>query len=552
MIDPKRFGADESGTVSYFGMLLMVAAALLSGLGMEVMRIERQRLALQAEVDDCVLVAATQRQSLTPQVAFTDCMDNAGLADPASQFTLDPLTGRISATSGKTVDTVFMDSLGIDQVDLKATSGATEPILRVEIALVLESSAAMAGARMTAMKAAAQHFAKTLLESDETGNVQITLVPYGGQVNLGDTLARRFSVTDLPAADSGALPELVRCLDLPDSAYRSATPALIGLSLPATANADATSPTLSNGSYVTPTDTAPTTGATPVAEAMLCPATTTNQVRLPNFGADLSAVATAAGRVAFLQGLIGDLQPLGGSARHMALRWALALYDPSMVKSYKSFVKSGLMHSIANGVPLDFGNPAALKIVVLLGHGPATTDIQVLSSANGNFRSGTASSMSPIWRAADGNYSILHPVRPADVDYYVPHLHQWLPDPWTSGGTAATQLTWRQVWAALRMSYVAYQFYGRPGVISPQGALAPIRTTVPPSDTTRQFAEACAMARANKVVVYTIAYEAAAQDAAALANCATTPSRHYVATRDTLDAAMATVAGNIAKLRVRQ
>ena len=63
----------------------MVLAALLSGMGIEVMRAEQQRLSLQDGVDDCVLVAATQRQSLTPQAVFDSCMSKAGLAEVAYQ-----------------------------------------------------------------------------------------------------------------------------------------------------------------------------------------------------------------------------------------------------------------------------------------------------------------------------------------------------------------------------------------------------------------------------------------------------------------------------------
>jgi len=557
------FHSDERGSMTIMALVLLSAAALMGGLAVDVMRFENRRTAMQSALDLCVLNAASLRQTLDERTLFNDCVAKAGLTGTVTSLTVTKgySSKSISASAQETLPTMFLGTLGISTLNVTARSSAMERVGNVEVSLVLDVSGSMAGTRMTNLKTAAKDFVRTLLTDDVDGRVLITLVPYNGQVNLGDALVPKYTITNVPHNTSNS-PDVrtIRCVDLPSSAY-TGTAISRTSALPATTYVDTFSTTTQTSSFVSWTDSS---NATPSTGNMWCPPTASttsgNIVRLPSFTAagQQGTVDTPAKRVTALNNAIDALTAVGATSINAGMRWGLAFLDPSMNSIYREFIAETRMPSTMSNRPLPFNDPDVLKVVVLMSDGENFAEERV----NAGFRSGTvsqtvaaaASPLSPIWQGPDGNYSIFHSTVSNSNKWYVPHNNSWRSTVWlnSSNTGTATQLTWGQVWERFRMSYVAWQFYGRPGVMTFNNAMNMFRTQTATTAMDTQLQSVCSTARNMNVVVYTIAFEASTNGQTQLRNCATTTSRYYVASTTTISQVFASIAGNISKLKLTQ
>lgn len=549
--------------MTILALTLLSASALLGGLAVDVMRFENRRTLMQTALDLCVLNAASLRQTLNETTLFNDCVRKAGMTGTITKLTVTKgySSKSVSASAEEVLNTMFLGMLGMDTLKVTAVSSAMERVGNVEVSLVLDVSGSMAGSRMTNLKTAAKDFVKTLLTDDADGRVLITLVPYNGQVNLGDYLAQDYTVTNMPF-NSNNTPDVrnVRCVDLPASAY-AGTAISRTLSLPATTYVDSFSTTSQSG-YTSPTDSS---NAVVNAANLWCPPTASalsgNVVRLPGFTlpGQQSTVDSPSKRVNALNASIDSLTAIGATSINAGMRWGLAFLDPSMNSIYREFIAAGQMPASTQNRPLPFNDPDVLKVIVLMSDGENFAEERV----NANFRGGTPvqtaptaarSALSPIWVGTDGNYSIFHTGRSDATDHYVPHLNTWRATPWinSSNTGSATNLTWGQVWERVRMSWVAYQLYARPGMMTYANAMAMFRTQTPIADMNTQLQTVCSTARTNNVVVYTIAFEATTNGQTQLRNCATTTSRYYTASTTTISQVFASIAGNISKLKLTQ
>lgn len=550
--------------MTIFAMTMLTAAALLGGLAVDVMRFENRRTQIQTALDLCVLNAASLRQTLNETTLFNDCVRKAGMTGTITRLTVTKgySSKSVTATAEDTFNTFFMGALGFDTLKISSVASAMERVGNVEVSLVLDMSGSMAGSRITNLKIAAKSFVQTLLNDDVDGRVAITLVPYNGQVNLGDYLIRKFNVTNIPAnANNSPDVRNVRCVELPDSAYNG-TAISRTTALPAATYFDSIATTWQWGTFIGASDT---TYSTPLVRNLFCPPTASpvsgNVVRLPDFTlpGQQGTVDTPSKRIASLNASIDSMTAVGWTAINTGMRWGLAFLDPSMNSIYREFIAAGQMPSSAQNRPLAFNNPDALKVIVLMSDGENTVSDQI----NPGFRGGTPvqtaavadrSPLSPVWLGTDGNYSIFHSGRPDNADHWVPHLSTWRANPWVNASNSgtATNLTWGQVWERQRLSWVANQFYDRAGIMTYANAMNMFRSQPSVTTMNTQLQAVCDTARNNNVVVYTIAFEATTNGQTALRNCATTTSRYYVASTTTISQVFASIAGNISKLKLTQ
>ncbi len=91
-------------------------------------------------------------------------MEKAGLTDKLeSVVVLDGLSSRdLQATARAATDPFFLHIIGIEAFDAQAGSRAAQAITNVEIALVLDVSGSMLGAKITNLRTAASHFVAEL------------------------------------------------------------------------------------------------------------------------------------------------------------------------------------------------------------------------------------------------------------------------------------------------------------------------------------------------------------------------------------------------------
>ena len=393
--------------------------------------------------------------------------------------------------------TIFMPLVGVRELQLASSSAATEQVLDIEVVLVLDVSGSMVGAKIDALEAAALNFVDILKADDSDNRVSIGIVPFNGQVNLGPSLLARYNVQHPP------LRPQVACVDLPQSVYSAGGMVSRTNPLPATGYVDLYSaPSSMSFSYVSPSSN------TPRDTNVWCQDLTENQVLMPT------------GDVATLNTHIAGLTAIGATSINAGMRWGMSLVDPSARTLFDELRGAGLMGAETAGRPFDDGESNTMKVIVLMTDGEHFAEERL----NGAYRSG----QSPIYRAADGRYSIYHATQTATTKYWWPHSGEWRSTPYPTVA-GATRLDWRQVWDSLRMRYVAWQFYGRAfnstSVYNSQ--VDAFRQQTPTATMDAQLRTSCTEARSRNVVVFGVSFEAPAAGRQLIFDCSFSPSHFY-------------------------
>jgi len=525
----RRFHRDETGALIIFTLMLFVLMLMMGGVAIDVMRYENIRTQLQNTLDRCTLMAAGLDQSLDPQSVVEDCVAKAGLTSSLDSVNVvQGFNSREVTTKGMSpTNPFFLHLIGIDRFDAKGIAGAMQRISNVELSLVLDVSGSMAGAKIANLKSAASEFVDTVLQQDVEGRMSIALVPYNGQVNLGATLRAKYTTTDNPNVTD------VNCIDLPASVYNS-TAMSRSTAMPMTGYVDSYSTTWQNTGFVSTTDG----WAVPHALNRWCPPSAANIVRPPS------------NNITRLQANINGLSAIGATSINAGLKWGLTLLDPGSRGMMSELISQGAVASGFDGRPFDYTDPDALKIIVLMTDGSHFKEERL----NAGYRTGA----SVIYKSnGDGNYSIYHAGH-SGSKYWVPHRSAWQTTPWNSGAGYTNQ-TWQQVWAAQRVSYVAWQMYAR-ALGADSNAMATIytqtmnmfrsQTEVPTMDA--QLQQICSLAKAQNVIIYGIAFEAPAEGQAQISKCASSPSHYFNAQGLEISTAFRAIANNITQLKLTQ
>ena len=545
----RRFGRDEDGSMIIFTLFLLIMMLIVGGMAVDLMRFETNRSRLAATLDRAILAAADLDQTLSPEQVVRDYFQKAGLLDQLKSVTVvESVNSRtVSARASINVNMMFMDLLGIEQLEAPAAGMARETITDIEIAMVLDVSGSMGqNNKIGNLRTAAQNFVQTVLANDVNNKISISIVPFNAQVNLGATLRGQYNVTDLTGVTDS------NCIDLTTGVF-SAPGIPRTLALPQSGYFDATSSTTLNAGYY-----AAQAGSFP--SSLTCKTNPSNIVRLPS------------NNIATLQANLGNLQADGNTSITLGMKWAMALLDPGSRQIYTNLISANQISGNFAGRPYNYDRQNTLKVIV------AMTDGEHVASRllNNGYRSGNAG----IYRSTgDGLYSIRHltgrPASSGTNEYWWPHVcvnspscsvrGTWNASAYNSGA-GVVQLTWPQVWQQLRMSWVAQQLYARPlsnnnatarttiynNLMDPTKSTAFFQNSITDTQMDVQLQTSCMQARANGVVVFTVAFEAPPVGQALLANCASSPAHYYVANGSQINDAFFSIANQIQSLRLMQ
>lgn len=523
-----RFGRDEDGALIIFALMLMWLMVVMGGVALDFMRFEATRTTLQNTLDRSTLAAASLTQTLNAEDVVRDYFAKAGMSSYLNSVTVtEGINFRnVDATASADSAPYFLPLVGINDLSAPGHSTAEQRVTNVEITLVLDVSGSMnSNNKLTNLKAAAKEFVDTVLNSDPEHRIAIALVPFNGQVNLGPVLGAKYNRT-LPNGAAN-----VDCVDLPSSTYSQ-----LGMSrtlaMPMTAAADTYSGTNTTTSYVSATDSnyAVVNGAN-----VWCPPLASNIVRLPSTNAST------------IKSQINGLTAIGATSINAGLNWGMALMDPDARPMFSQLISAGAISSDLSARPYDYTDKEAMKVIVLMTDGEHFAEERVANTYKGG--------NSPIYRSSDGYYSIYHATVSGSNKYWVPHKGTWQSTPWNSGVVQ----TWPQVWAKLRMSYVAWQFYARA-----LGSSGGTRTTIYNNqmdafkDVTAtgtmdtQLQTICTLSKNAGVTIYGIAFEAPTGGQAQISQCASSPAHYFNAQGLQIKTAFRTIASNISQLRLTQ
>lgn len=530
-----RFAQRDAGNISVFAMTLFMLMVMMGGLAVDLMRYETKRTALQNTLDRATLASASLNQRISGEKVVRDYFDKAQLTQYLTSVVVtEGLNFRnVMATASADTEPMFMHLMGTDTMNAKGRSMAEQRITNVEIMLVLDVSGSMnSNSKLTNLKLAANEFVSTVLASDTEQRISIGIVPFNGQVNLPVALRDKFNFTKNPGATN------VNCFDLDPSVYSGSNMSR-ATAMSMTANADTYSGTSGTYSWIDISD--PNVG--PYALNMWCPARAENVIEMPlqNIGA--------------LQTKITSMTAVGATSINAGLKWGVALMDPAARTIYNEYQTANLMPSTFAGRPFAYTDPEAIKIIVLMTDGEHFAEERVAE----NFKSGP----STIRRSdSDGYFSIFHASAPLPNQFWVPHLGTWQAQAWTNAtntGTSTVQ-TWPQIWASMRVSFVAWQFYGRAfgnsdwnaTVAAYNTALDSMRVRTPTTTMDTQLQSICTKAKDNSVIIYGIAFEAPANGQTQIRSCATSNAHYYNASGLQIRTAFRSIASNISQLRLTQ
>ena len=533
--DLRRFNRDEGGALLVFGLMLFTLMAIMGGIALDLLRYETTRVTLQNTLDRSTLAAASLTNAMDPESVVRDFFLKAGLSDQLASVTVDQAMNnrQVRAVGVADARPFFMHLVGIDDFKVKARAAAQQSITNVEIVLVLDVSGSMSGQKIADLKTAAMEFVDNMLANDPEHRVSISIVPYNAQVNIGPNLRDAYANISHRAGVAN-----VNCVEIPPAAFASSAMPT-DIDLPMMAFADIAYGTTLVNSAISPLDAS---FALPNFGSAFCKPSTVNIIRLP------SNDATS------LKSQINALQAGGNTSIMLGMKWGLTLIDPSSRPIYAGFINGGQMSNLMAARPFNYDDGAAMKVIVLMTDGEHVSHSRV----NDLYKTGP----SPIWRSTgDGLYSVYHAGRAGTNKYYVPHLNIWQAAAWNAGAGAGQQ-NWEQVWSNLKLSYVAWQFYGRAlGTDSATrnaaytAALTAMRSTfatVPAMDGMLQ--QSCTLARQAGVIVYGIAFEAPANGQQQISTCASSVDAHYFnATNGTdMRTAFRTISSNLSQLKLTQ
>lgn len=529
----RGFRRDEKGSLTVLALCLFLLMVMLGGVAVDLMRYEKIRTTLQNTLDRCTLMAAGMKQQLDPESVVRDCVDKAGLASELKNVvvTQSGTNRSVKSTGLAGTDPLFLHLVGIDKLDAAGGATAEQGVNNIELSLVLDVSGSMVGTKIASLKTAANEFVDTVLSGDTFHRMSISLVPYNGQVNLGPKLRAEFNVTDNPNIAG------VDCIDLPNSVYNS-TSMPTTLPMPMTGSVDSYSYSDSYMAGWNPGYSAPTSGyAVPIALNKWCPTMPGNVVR--PLGSD----------IATLQGQINGLTAVGATSINAGVKWGLALLDPGSTGIVNHLMAQGVVPAAAAGRPYNYGDNT-MKIIVVMTDGDHFAEERL----NDGYRVGP----SPIYRAGDGNYSI-YMADHAGPKYWVPHTGAWAATAY-SGGGAAVQQDWTQVWATQQVSWVAYQLYARARATTSGNvtaefntAINQIRTRTPTPTMDAQLQGICAKAKNENVLIYGIAFEAQPSGQANILGCSTDAAHFFNAANPAaMTSAFRAIASNITQLKLTQ
>lgn len=185
----RAFPAAGEGSIAIVTALLIFAIAGLSLGVVDISRATTAKAKLQQATDAATLAAARSgaKDATTIQKVGQDFLAAqatvSGLRNIESTFTLvgDNVVGAASGFVDPVVLGLFIDGPMKVGVETEVTRAST---LTTEVVLVLDTTASMSGAKLTALKAAAKDLVQKVMKGG-SGQVRMAVVPFANYVNVG-------------------------------------------------------------------------------------------------------------------------------------------------------------------------------------------------------------------------------------------------------------------------------------------------------------------------------------------------------------------------------
>lgn len=551
-----RFIRDEDGNLIILGVYTCVLMLMLTGIGIDLMRFERDRSALQYTLDRAVLAAADLEQTKDAKAVVDDYMAKAGLDHITTKVTPKEGLGfrRVTAEAESSVRTQFMHMTGVDTLKGPASSTAEESIGGIEISLVLDVSGSMNyNNRLTNLKIAAKDFIDTMSANTEEGKLSLSIVPYATQVSLPGYLLDEMTVTDEH--------DYSHCINFEASDF----------DVPSLSLTETYKRTL----HFDPWQSYDGRTADPQ-----------RLVRRPvcEDAGHRQTVVMQNDKTA-LKAFIDSFDAEGNTSIDVGMKWGVALLDPSIQPAIENLATAEKVPDIFSDRPAEYTDPTTLKVVVLMTDGQNTNQYYI--------KDGFRDAQSNVWwNDAEEAYSVNIGADVNDRDgdgdrsediYYRHKDGSWADYPYGNGSTegavyetvcvayfwfwcireetrlvsttsadepgTAVRLSYADLWARTTLNYVDKELLDSiPGY---SNSMSNWYSSVGGAKDTRTKA-ICDAAKEKNILVYTIAFEAPSAGKNLLKACASSDSHYFDVKNLEIADAFSAIASSIRLLRLTQ
>lgn len=560
-----------------FAVYVFLMMLIVGGIGIDIMRFERDRTQVQYTLDRAVLAAADLDQQLSPQAVVEDYFAKANLSEYLGSVSVSEGLGyrTVSGTAEANIATQFMHMAGVDTLTARAASTAEESIDGVEISLVLDVSGSMnSNNRLTNLKSAAKDFVDEMFDNSEAGKVSISIVPYATQVSVPENVWEHFNTTD--EADyatvvareeaSGNIDGFPRCINFESGDFNST-----GISL---------SEQYQRTMFFDPwydfdgRDNDPMETVTlPVCDPQ------------PN-----REIVVLEDDRSVLKSYIDNMWGGGNTSIDVGMKWGVAMIDPSMQPVISDLISDGDISSDFDGRPFSYNDGSTLKVIVLMTDGQNTSQYYI----NDGYRTG----MSNVWwNEAEEKYSVYTGLDYYDEDndgitqeplFFWPFNGSWEDHAYGEGtyeettyeyecvsykkhGSckkykqvattttvnepgSAEEVSYADLWAWTTMEEVVEAIY-EPFMNDDQAWndwYYAVRNYVGSSTKNSRVSNICGAVKAENVIVYAIGFEAPSSGRAVLQDCASSPAHYFDVYGLEIADAFSAIASSIRQLRLTQ
>ena len=550
------FRKDEAGSLTIFSLFIFILILMMSGMAVDMVRHERERVKIQNTIDTAVVAASSLTQAIETkaevEALIKDHVAKAGLdpnivtvdSDTVKPAGSDEVTSRwVTATADFRMDTMFMNMMGIEHLPGGAASGAREGNQMIEIALVLDTSGSMDGDKMDNLKIAAKQFINTVLTNNSPERTLISIIPYSQQVHMSNDLMARLSLnTDPVVLDPVPTNPNAVAAYIPGNTatncVRFRTDDFTNRRLVDGADIELLSHfrTGSTGNY-----------STPSGGSRWC---RNSKLEMMLFQNDETALGLH----------IDAMDATGWTAVDYGMNWGVGVLDPSFQSVVTGMIADNLAPASAAGFPVAHGTPDVLKYVVLMTDGINTRQRDLKDE----FKSGPTR----IWHSdtladepTNGHkwfgYVVEMPDNPASQRWYVPGLPTTTSDDYYlaegSEPADATQWDHHALFDRFSVPEAARYFFEQSDTGAFNAYNAAVETNLGYGTADTDLKAICAEARTNEwIEIFTVAFEAPTAANDILAECSAKEGNHFDVAGTNISTAFAAIAAEITKLRLTQ
>ena len=558
----RAFRRDDSGVMAYPTVAFFLAMLAVGGIGVDLMRMERDRTVLQYTLDRAVLAAADLDQTQPPAVVVQDYLNKAGLGEYYQEPIVESGLGykRVQATIDATFEAHLLRFSNGNDLPVFATSKAEESIDGLEISLVLDVSGSMnSNSRLSNLKVAAKDFIDTMVANTTDGKMSISVVPYATQVSLPDDLIDQYTtVGENPYSN---------CINFEAAEYNSASLSTLD--------------TLERSMHFTPwgysnRDMRTYYSSPRLINSPVCDERASREI-LP-----LQKDATT------LKNFIQNLSAGGNTSIDVGMKWGTALLDPS-ARPAISAISTGIGASVPGGFsdrPAEYSDSDTIKIIVLMTDGQNTSQYYVdddhrdgpsgvhFSTIVGRddirYNTGNASlqvystydayNNRYYWHLPYGAKWADHPIGTGNETFYDCDRYgnscRWISensDP-VDHPPSVVNLNYAELFARTSLKYIyRYIFDDWMNFYDARNAwYYGIYSSHGNSTKNARTRSVCEAAKAKGIVVYTIGFEAPSNGVAVLRDCASSDAHYFDVDGLEIKDAFASIATSIRQLRLTQ